>query len=60
MNLQPSDFKVNLDAIDQSQIDVPGYTWKITSATPAGANIGKEDYTFGNPQTITIDYTRDV
>ncbi|OOK88594.1 hypothetical protein B0B48_02570, partial [Lactobacillus gasseri] len=60
MNLQPSDFKVNLDAIDQSQIAVPGYSWKITSATPAGTDLGAETYTFGNPQTITIDYTRDV
>ena len=60
MNLQPSDFKVNLDAIDQSQIAVPGYSWKITSATPAGTDLGAETYTFGNPQTIMIDYTRDV
>ncbi|WP_347132701.1 mucin-binding protein, partial [Lactobacillus gasseri] len=60
MNLQPSDFKVNLDPIDQSQIPVSGYTWKITSATPAGAGLGAETYTFGHPQTITIDYTKEV
>ena len=59
MNLQPTDFPVEIPAIDHSQIDVPGYTWKVTSATPAGANIGKEDYTFGHPQTITIDYTKE-
>ncbi|WP_368286106.1 mucin-binding protein, partial [Lactobacillus gasseri] len=60
MNFQPSDFKVNLDPIDQSQIPVSGYTWKITSATPAGAGLGAETYTFGHPQTITIDYTKEV
>ena len=60
MNLQPSNFKVNLDAIDQSQIAVPGYTWKITSANPAGTDLGAETYTFGHPQTITIDYTKEV
>lgn len=59
MKLQPSDFTVNLPAIDQSQIDVSGYTWSITSATPAGAGLGAETYTFGNPQTITIDYKKE-
>lgn len=59
MALKRSDFKVDLPAIDTTQFDIPGYTWKITSATPAGADLGAEAYTFGNPQTIIIDYTKE-
>ena len=58
MALKRSDFKADLPAIEDSQIDVPGYTAIITSATPAGAGLEAETYTFGHPQTITIDYTK--
>ena len=58
---QPSDYKATLPAIENSEIAVDGYTWKITSATPDGASLGDETLSpyAGISQNIIIDYTKE-
>ena len=58
---QPSDYKGTLPAIENSEIAVDGYTWKITSATPDGAGLGAETLSpyAGISQNIVIDYTKE-
>nr|WP_272501131.1 Rib/alpha-like domain-containing protein [Lactobacillus paragasseri] len=58
---QPSDYKATLPAIEDSQIAVAGYTWKVTSATPDGAGLGAETLSpyAGISQNIVIDYTKE-
>lgn len=58
---QPSDYKATLPAIEDSQIAVDGYTWKVTSATPDGAGLGAETLSpyAGISQNIVIDYTKE-
>lgn len=58
MNFKPSDITFDIPALDPSEIDVAGYTWHITSASPNGATYGAETYHIGDPvQNIVIDYT---
>ena len=58
---QPTEFKATLPAIEDSQIAVDGYTWKVTSATPDGAGLGAETLSpyAGISQNIVIDYTKE-
>ena len=58
---QPTEFKATLPAIENSEIAVDGYTWKITSATPDGAGLGAETLSpyAGISQNIVIDYTKE-
>ena len=61
LSFQPTEFKATLPAIEDSQIAVDGYTWKVTSATPDGAGLGAEILSpyAGISQNIVIDYTKE-
>ena len=61
LSFQPTEFKATLPAIEDSQIAVDGYTWKVTSATPDGAGLGAETLSpyAGISQNIVIDYTKE-